>query len=265
MRSGVDDVDIEHDDVDLPPGPRARLLRLKSGGSAYGSRESLQNLGLETDDDAPDLRLRDFEDPPELSLKTPSTEKALPDFSQEPENEDLDYSVTLLSELEDQYKVLVVKYEAMIEAKSKRQTRDIGEGTSDMHPTRGTDHAPGAPKGGARPRGLNLDAQSAGTEAPLEMVNKASSASSALAASRTAAALLSTPPLPTLGAAPTVIHRSSPFDLRSPINAADQSLYGTSPPEYKMLFKEIFETLRRSVVYDDEVNKATETSPAAEK
>ncbi len=52
MRSGVDDVDIEHDDVDLP-GSRARLLRLKSGGSAYGSRESLQNLGLETDEVSP--------------------------------------------------------------------------------------------------------------------------------------------------------------------------------------------------------------------
>ncbi len=207
--------------------------------------------------------MQDFEDVPvELSLKTPSTEKPLPEFRSEDPEQGVDYSVTLLTELENQYKSLVVKYEAMIESKSQRPTRDIGEGTQDMH-ARGRDYAPGAPKGGVRPRGLALDPKS--DAKPPEMVHKASSASSALAASMTAAALMSTPPLPPMGAAPTVIHRSSPFDLRSPLNTADQGQYGTSPPEYKLLFKEIFDTLRRSVVYDDEVNKATETSPAAEK
>ena len=246
--------------MDLP-GSRARLWRLKSGGSAYGSRESLQNLGLETDE-VPD-RMRDFEDVPvELSLKTPSTEKALPDFGAA--DDGVDYSVTLLTELENQYKALVVKYEAMIETKSKRPTRDIGEGTQDMNPK--TDHAPGGPKGGARPRGLELGTQSESKPSNAAPSKGGSvSASAAMAATRMAATLVSTPPLPPVGAAPTVIHRSSPFDLRSPINASDQGQYGSSPPEYKMLFKEIFETLRRSVVYDDEVNKATGTSPAAEK
>ena len=246
------------------PGPRARLLRLKSGGSAYGSRESLQNLGLETAE-VPE-RMRDFEDVPlELSLKTPSSEKAIPDFGMEAD-EEVDYSVTLLSELENQYKSLVVKYEAMIESKSQRQTRDVGEGTQDMMP-KGTvaDHVPGAPKGGVRPHGLTLDTKFSTKPAEAVQKGKTTTSSAAMAASRTAAALVSTPPLPPVGAALTVIHRSSPFDLRSPLNVSDQGQYGTSPPEYKILFKEIFETLRRSVVYDDELNKATETSPTAEK
>ena len=250
--------------MDLP-GPRARLLRLKSGGSAYGSRESLQNLGLETDE-VPD-RMRDFEDVPvELSLKTPSTEKALPDFGAA--DDGVDYSVTLLTELENQYKSLVLKYEAMIESKSKRQTCDIGvgEGAQDLSAKgSGKDHAPGAPKGGTRPCGLVLDTPSDSKQIEATHKGGAASASAAMAATRMAATLVSTPPLPKMGAAPTVIHRSSPFDLRSPINTSDQSQYGTSPPEYKMLFKEIFETLRRSVVYDDELNKATGTSPEAAK
>ena len=202
--------------MDLP-GSRARLWRLKSGGSAYGSPESLQNLGLETDE-VPD-RMRDFEDVPvELSLKTPSTEKALPDFGAA--DDGVDYSVTLLTELENQYKALVVKYEAMIESKSKRPTRDIGEGTQDINPK--ADHAPGAPKGGARPRGLELGTQSESKPSNAAPSKGGSvSASAAMAATRMAATLVSTPPLPPVGAAPTVIHRSSPFDLRSPINASD--------------------------------------------
>ncbi len=256
VKSGVDDLDIEHDTVDLP-GPRARLLRLKSGGSAFGSRESLQNLGLETDEVPAPIAYE--ETPVELSLKTPSREKVLLP-GQEVEDENFDSSITLLSELESQYQALVMKYEAMIEAKSQRPTRDIG--TQDMVPV--GDHAPGAPKGFLRPQGLALRNESGSTTNAISVKKKSAttstSTSAATAAVATAAALVSTPPCHSLAAQTTVIHRSSPLDFKSPMNSV-QNQYGSSPPEYKQLFKEIFETLRRSVVYEGTPKASPTKSP----
>ena len=58
--------------------------------------------------------------------------------------------------------------------------------------------------------------------------------------------------LPVDTEAEVVRRRPKPhLDLRSPVNPAERH-FDNGPPEYKKLFQEIFDTLRRSVVYEDE-------------
>lgn len=160
----------EHDLEQLPSGV-GRLVRLKNGGSAFGSRESLCRLGLELDDATPGREVcsailaagfQQVQSPDELERSTGNG------------------SGSILAELEEQYRKLVVRYESLIDAKAE---------------------------------------------------NSAQVASAKESCS------------------------SRPQDL--PINISDPTAghFDNGPPEYKRLFREIFETLRRSA--DFPVQSAT--------
>src|SRR6218665_1867128 len=189
---------IEHD---LSEIPRPRLVRLKNGGSAYGSRESLHMIGLETDDTTPSLEVCS------AILASDITER----ICQEQEQHQLSIkpSFSLLGELEEQYRKLVVRYEALIESKSLRTPTKLDMATQDNL------DGSGCAKSGdgvvRRPRDLST--------------------------------------------IPDALCRRS-LDLSSPMDPIEGH-FENGPPEYKRLFKEIFETLRRSVVYEDEHSAST--------
>ena len=187
------DLDIEHDDLDTKGLPNGQLIRLKNGGSAFGSRESLNMMGLEAEDDSPTISSRDFHDFD--SLITPSR---APTGS-------VKASDSLLGELEEQYRRLVYKYESLIEAKAKRD-QELGPQDGEAE-----EEEEGAI--GARPASLSISKE-------VQTVNRRS------------------------------------LIFKSPIDPCDAH-FEHGPPEYKMLFKEIFDTLRKSVVVEDEImNKA---------
>jgi hypothetical protein len=152
----------EHDLEELPRGT-GKVVRLKNGGSAFGSRDSLYRIGLEPDDATPGREVcsailaAGFQ-----QVQSPDDKRRSTEFG----------GGSLLAELEEQYRKLVVRYETLIETKGgNANQQDCGKLSN----------------GANRPQDLPLNS-----------------------------------PDPTAG------H----FD--------------NGPPEYKRLFREIFETLRRS-------------------
>lgn len=155
--------------------PHGRLIRLKNGGSAYGSQESLNKIGLEADEDMT----------PSIEVCSAIIASDINNRNVEQRTKEQRKASSLLAELEEQYHSLVTRYEALIEAKQKSSQTD--RSTQD-----------------------NLDSIS------------------------------------TLKS----FHCSkSSLDLTSPIDPTDGH-FETSPPEYKRLFKEIFQTLRKSSLFD---------------
>jgi len=189
------DLDIEHDDLDTTGLPNGQLIRLKKGGSAFGSRESLNMMGLEAEDDSPTISSRDFHDFD--SLITPSR---APTGS-------VKASDSLLGELEEQYKRLVYKYESLIEAKAKRDQELGGQEEEEVEEEAAT---------GGRPASLSISKE-------VQTINRRS------------------------------------LIFKSPIDPCDAH-FEHGPPEYKMLFKEIFDTLRKSVVFEDELMNKSKMS-----
>ncbi|KAK2185293.1 hypothetical protein NP493_241g06042 [Ridgeia piscesae] len=178
---------LEHDLNDLKDIPHGELLRLKNGGSAYGSRESLNLIGLETEDGIGEVCSFLID-----AKQSPDSPSAL---SNDDGGKNID-SVSILGELEEQYRKLVKKYEAVIEVKNKtRESRDVDTETN-----------PEPTTSGEKPRELEVT--------------------------------------------PTTQTSCWHLDLRSPVDPTDHH-FENGPPEYKRLFKEIFDTLRRSVVYED--------------
>ena len=186
----------EHDNVENIG--RGEVVRLKNGGSAYGSRESLNMIGLETDDvvmtpvvevcrDILAAAVREQQERSESEEKEPSPK---------PE-------ISILGELEEQYHSLVMKYENLIEAKSKKAEKDISAQVNLPE------------ESGKRPGHLALKTDQ---DAP-----------------------------------PVVMRRKPKVDLRSPLDPTDDH-FNNGPPQYKRLFKEMFQTLRRSVVFEDDMN-----------
>lgn len=179
---------IEHDLDELPHG---KVVRLKNGGSAFGSRESLHLIGLETDDTTPSLEVCSAILASDINDRICQEQATKPSFS-------------LLGELEEQYRKLVIRYEALVEAKSQRSPAKLDMATQD-----------------------NLD-------------NGQERASDGLRRPKD------------LSSIPDSLCRRS-LDLSSPLNPIEGH-FENGPPEYKRLFKEIFETLRRSVVIEDDQN-----------
>lgn len=179
---------IEHDLDELPHG---KVVRLKNGGSAFGSRESLHLIGLETDDTTPSLEVCSAILASDINDRICQEQATKPSFS-------------LLGELEEQYRKLVIRYEALVEAKSQRSPAKLDMATQD-----------------------NLD-------------NSQERASDGLRRPKD------------LSSIPDSLCRRS-LDLSSPLNPIEGH-FENGPPEYKRLFKEIFETLRRSVVIEDDQN-----------
>ena len=181
---------LEHDLKDMRDIPHGRMLRLKNGGSAYGSRESLNLIGLETEDGIGEV------------CAYLINAKRSPDSPTSPGNDDVDEaggrnldSVSILGELEEQYRKLVMKYESLIDVKNKaRSSRDVEVATNPE------------PTPAAKPRNLEVH-----SSAQTSCWN---------------------------------------LDLRSPIDPTDHH-FENGPPEYKRLFKEIFDTLRRSVDFEE--------------
>jgi len=102
----------EHDLEELPGGSGGKLVRLKNGGSAFGSRDSLYRIGLEPDDTTPGREVCSAI----LAASFQSAQSAA-------EESELSASGgsgggSLLAELEEQYRRLVVRYESLIEAKT---------------------------------------------------------------------------------------------------------------------------------------------------
>ena len=195
-----DDDDVEYDDHDevVMPTSRREVVRLKNGGSAFGSRESLNLLGLETDDGqvgSENCETILAADAIRLSAAAVASFKFATDeddnrleLADDDHLTSQDNEVSLLGGLEEQYRRIVAKYERLVEIKTARQHEHKAEVSS-------------------RSR-------------PVSMV-------------------LETNPLMNLSAEP-----------KDPM----QGHFETGPPEYKKLFNEIFETLRRStaVVMEDE-------------
>lgn len=189
---------IEHDLDELPHG---KVVRLKNGGSAYGSRESLHLIGLETDDTTPSLEV--------CSAILASD---INDRMCQEEEEATKPSFSLLGELEEQYRKLVIRYETLVEAKSQRSPAKLDMATQD-----------------------NLDK---GQTRAGDVVRRPKDLSSI----------------------PDSLCRRS-LDLSSPLNPLEGH-FENGPPEYKRLFKEIFETLRRSVVIEDDQSSAAAAATA---
>ena len=169
------------------------IVRLKNGGSAFGSRESLNMLGLETDD---------------IQVGVETCEDILVQDSRE-HNPD----ISLLGELEEQYRALVWKYETMIDMKSKKNQEAKKEAATQDD----LNNVPsGASQTAVRPEQLALGSGS-------------SMQDEHTFCKRTGICL----------------------DLTSPVDPTEGH-FQNGPPEYKRLFKEIFLTLRRSVVYEDD-------------
>jgi len=98
----------EHDLDRLPSGAAGKLVRLKNGGSAFGSRESLCRIGLEPDDATPGREVCS-------AILAASFQAA----TAEPQPEAAGSGGgSLLAELEEQYRRLVLRYESLIEAKT---------------------------------------------------------------------------------------------------------------------------------------------------
>jgi len=97
----------EHDLDELPSG-HGKLVRLKNGGSAFGSRDSLYRIGLEPDDATPGREV--------CSAILAANFQAAQNV-EESESGPVG-SGSLLAELEEQYRRLVIRYESLIEAKT---------------------------------------------------------------------------------------------------------------------------------------------------
>ena len=201
---------IEHDIDEIP---RGQLVRLKNGGSAYGSRESLNQMGLETLTPSVEscgeiLAAAAREAAAEIESLSRNYDDVIPPKRKE---------VSLLGELEEQYRSLVKKYENLIEAKTNRRLGK--EAFTQDNLDISTIATPRDPKG--RPTSLFMPRDP--------------------------------PPPPEK----TTWRRSACLDLKSP---ADPTVghFENGPPEYKKLFQEIFETLKRSVSFAEDLNKAAE-------
>ena len=190
----------EHDNTeDIVHG---ELVRLKNGGSAYGSRESLNLIGLETDDVCMTPVVEVCRDILAAAVRDQQLGSDNGDDNDEPgaENSESNTEISILGELEEQYRSLVIKYETLIEAKSKK-TAAKDQGTQD-----------------------DLHSEPCGRPGHLAIKTESE--------------------------AQTVSRRPGGLDLRSPLDPTDGH-FENGPPEYKKLFKEMFQTLKRSVVYED--------------
>ena len=171
------DLIIEHDEhEDIKNG---EVIKMKNGGSAYGSRESLNKVGIE-EDPKKDTNVIHHNDVCCGESGTPS----------------------LLGELDAQYSTLIAKYEALVEAKSKRKankTMQVDAGTS-----RSSSHK---------------EVQTS------VLCHKE------------------------IGAVHPHVHRSWGHRGRDTRSSHNQ------PPEYKKLFREIFDTLKKSAIYEDETSR----------
>jgi len=125
----------EHDLVELPSGS-GKLVRLKNGGSAFGSRDSLCRIGLEPDDATPGREVCS-------AILASSFQSAQ---SAEESKSDVTAgggSGSLLAELEEQYRRLVLRYESLIEAKTAAAAQSESAKAGDVAT-------------GVRPQDLNL-------------------------------------------------------------------------------------------------------------
>jgi len=126
----------EHD-LDELPGGSGKLVRLKNGGSAFGSHDSLYRIGLEPDDATPGREVCS-------AILAASFQSAQREEASKSDG-GAGGGGSLLAELEEQYRRLVVRYEAMIEAKTNH---------SSDHAAKSGDVGPAAT--GCRPAELNL-------------------------------------------------------------------------------------------------------------
>ena len=194
------EMNVEYDD--LEEIPNVEFVRLKNGGSAYGSRESLNTLGLELETPIDEQLVTIFS-----QMNTTSSPDELPKRRSWATSPGEEGTGSLLGELEDQYRNLVKKYEALIEAKSKRAPA----ATEAEVPEKAEVPVQGSAK---RPDALALKSKQVQTTGVTAL----------------------TP---------------SQLDLKSPFDPTE-GRFENGPPEYKRLFKEIFETLRRSIVQEEQ-------------
>ena len=102
----------EHDLEALPSGA-GKLVRLKNGGSAFGSRDSLYRIGLEPDDTTPGREVCS-------AILAASFQSATGAEELKPVSTG---GGSLLAELEEQYRRLVLRYESLIETKTSNSSQ----------------------------------------------------------------------------------------------------------------------------------------------
>ena len=224
------EMSVEHDD--LQEIPNGEFIRLKNGGSAYGSRESLNTLGLELETPVDEQLVTIFnaklEDSPGEGVEEDEGGPDRRSFATSPGEERCG---SLLGELEDQYRSLVKKYESLIDAKSKRaESADVG---------------------------VQEDGSSSSSRAAVAAAANAKRPS-ALALKRKEAQVQTTTPSKSSTASTNTTTGSTPsrLDFTSPIDPC-QGRFENGPPEYKRLFEEIFETLRRSIAEESDIQQET--------
>ena len=124
----------EHDLDELPSGS-GKFVRLKNGGSAFGSRDSLYRIGLEPDDTTPGREVCS-------AILAASFQTAQSEEKSKSDTAGGGSGGSILAELEEQYRRLVVRYESLIEAKTSSANHSGAAKSDDA--------------GAGRPRDLNL-------------------------------------------------------------------------------------------------------------
>ena len=213
--SDIGDSDfIEHDLDDLP---RKQVVRLKCGGSAFGSRESLNQIGLE----AVTPTLESCSDVLALAVVQRNVDTPEEDVDEEEDDNTMkapDPDSTLLGELEEQYRKLVKKYERLVETKSQREHKSkessAQSSQSSINTLNGTEDVVRR-----RPKTLTISKE-----------------------------------------VQTAWRKSSCLDFTSPADPTEGH-FQKGPPEYKKLFKEIFDTLQKAAGDDvDQLNTSTSST-----
>lgn len=201
--TGSDLGDSEFFEHDLDDVPHKEVVRLKCGGSAYGSRESLNQIGLE----AVTPTLESCSDI--LAVAVHQSENN--NTAENANTTQPDPDSTLLGELEEQYRKLVKKYEHLVEIKKNRKAQE----TKDAEAQINASYKPSTSKDDVvrrRPKSLTLSKE-----------------------------------------VQTAWRKSSCLDFTSPVDPT-VGHFQSGPPEYKKLFKEIFETLKRSADIDSDTS-----------
>ncbi|KAK7085067.1 hypothetical protein SK128_003546 [Halocaridina rubra] len=221
------------------------LIKLKNGGYAWGSQESLASIGQVVSHGG-------------SGGTSPGTEA-----SDAPHN-------SLLSELDTSYRILIEKYEALLEAREQQQQQTIQDANlkheSLVHP--GVDNLSGPMSlvmtNGMHDNTINMKCQRCHTctcdlkssvgrpKSNLEEFSEVETSSSGFSdgESRLSNKSTQTDELFTFeDSTPTPTVANKCLDLSSPMNPCDNRFQAA--PEYKKLFQEIFTVLKKTVDEND--------------
>ena len=244
--------EIECDDLDSSLTIKDPVVvRLKHGGSAYGSRESLNKIAIISPENEYGNSVIGVFNVSADNGRSPTSigeggSRAMPDLGPE----------SLMSEMGAQYAVLIEKYESILKQKEemekssqRKDATDVAVGTSfSLKLSSSTPNPKSRDDIAAMPkRGLGNVVESVGDEAISRSVQTETiflDSSSSDGDGRS-----STSPSPAASSTGSRKRQCRSLIVTGLEQGRDPTDYGFdhSPPEYKELFKEIFATLRKTV------------------